>query len=248
MGVKQLAADKAVPGSLGFERSHSQELPVNIWALQRLSGDSRKAEGGRKSKLLTATSSYKPRCVHHLLTPWPPPTWVCVLFLLVSQLHAFLSSCLNHILAASLGCCFRPDRWVIYHICTDSLLVNFPERFLKKVFLTLLLFIGFQWWQVEKVNPIKLYEENKVIAGFSLLNLLFKQNRGGLIKGVMDKLLNLYNSKKIKPVVDSLWALEEVGPKSLSSFWNFWKICPFRGKIIFKCFLVMNVFCFSVCA
>ncbi|KAM8893492.1 synaptic vesicle membrane protein VAT-1 homolog-like isoform 2-T2 [Spinachia spinachia] len=32
------------------------------------------------------------------------------------------------------------------------------------------------WWQVEKVNPIKLYEENK----------------------------------KIKPVVDSLWALEEV--------------------------------------
>lgn len=75
----------------------------------------------------------------------------------------------------------------------------------------MLLLIGFQWWQVEKVNPIKLYEENKVIAGFSLLNLLFKQNRGGLIKGVMDKLLNLYNSKKIKPVVDSLWALEEVG-------------------------------------
>uniref|UniRef100_A0A8C3Y3Y1 Vesicle amine transport 1 like n=1 Tax=Catharus ustulatus TaxID=91951 RepID=A0A8C3Y3Y1_CATUS len=67
-----------------------------------------------------------------------------------------------------------------------------------------------KWWQVEKVNPIKLYEENKVIAGFSLLNLLFKQNRGGLIKDVMDKLLNLYKSKKIKPVVDSLWALEEV--------------------------------------
>lgn len=63
------------------------------------------------------------------------------------------------------------------------------------------------------MNPIKLYEENKVIAGFSLLNLLFKQNRGGLVKVVMDKLLNLYNSKKIKPVVDSLWALEEVGAK-----------------------------------
>ncbi|NXT02161.1 VAT1L protein, partial [Jacana jacana] len=66
------------------------------------------------------------------------------------------------------------------------------------------------WWQVEKVNPIKLYEENKVIAGFSLLNLLFKQNRGGLIKSVMDRLISLYTSKKIKPVVDSLWALEEV--------------------------------------
>ncbi|XP_026519499.1 synaptic vesicle membrane protein VAT-1 homolog-like [Terrapene carolina triunguis] len=67
------------------------------------------------------------------------------------------------------------------------------------------------WWQVEKVNPIKLYEENKVIAGFSLLNLLFKQGRSGLIKGIMDKLITLYNEKKIKPLVDSLWALEEVG-------------------------------------
>ncbi|XP_027261877.1 synaptic vesicle membrane protein VAT-1 homolog-like isoform X2 [Cricetulus griseus] len=66
------------------------------------------------------------------------------------------------------------------------------------------------WWQVEKVNPIKLYEENKVIAGFSLLNLLFKQGRSGLIRGVVEKLIGLYNQKKIKPVVDSLWALEEV--------------------------------------
>lgn len=68
----------------------------------------------------------------------------------------------------------------------------------------------FQWWQVEKVNPIKLYEENKVIAGFSLLNLLFKQGRAGLIRGVVDRLFELYSQKKIKPVVDSLWALEEV--------------------------------------
>ncbi|XP_015238933.1 synaptic vesicle membrane protein VAT-1 homolog-like [Cyprinodon tularosa] len=66
------------------------------------------------------------------------------------------------------------------------------------------------WWQVEKVNPIKLYEENKVIAGFSLLNLLFKQGGCHLVKSVMDKLLRLYEEKKIKPVVDSLWALEEV--------------------------------------
>uniref|UniRef100_H3CVD9 Vesicle amine transport 1-like n=1 Tax=Tetraodon nigroviridis TaxID=99883 RepID=H3CVD9_TETNG len=66
------------------------------------------------------------------------------------------------------------------------------------------------WWQVEKVNPIKLYEENKVIAGFSLLNLLFKHRKCGLVRSVMDKLLCLYEQKKIRPVVDSLWALEEV--------------------------------------
>ncbi|XP_068173196.1 synaptic vesicle membrane protein VAT-1 homolog-like [Antennarius striatus] len=66
------------------------------------------------------------------------------------------------------------------------------------------------WWQVEKVNPIKLYEENKVMAGFSLLNLLFKHGKCSLVRSVMDKLLCLYEEKKIKPVVDSLWALEEV--------------------------------------
>uniref|UniRef100_A0A8C1CT15 Vesicle amine transport 1-like n=2 Tax=Cyprinus carpio TaxID=7962 RepID=A0A8C1CT15_CYPCA len=66
------------------------------------------------------------------------------------------------------------------------------------------------WWQVEKVNPIKLYEENKVIAGFSLLNLLFKQGGCNQVKTAVQKLLSLYDQKKIKPVVDSLWALEEV--------------------------------------
>lgn len=75
---------------------------------------------------------------------------------------------------------------------------------------SLCLFVFPQWWQVEKVNPIKLYEENKVIAGFSLLNLLFKHGKCSLVKSVMDKLLCLYDQKKIKPVVDSLWALEEV--------------------------------------
>lgn len=60
------------------------------------------------------------------------------------------------------------------------------------------------------MNPIKLYEENKVMAGFSLLNLLFKQGRSSLVTKVMDNLIKLYNERKIKPVVDSLWALEEV--------------------------------------
>ena len=62
------------------------------------------------------------------------------------------------------------------------------------------------------MNPFKLYEENKVMAGFSLLNLLFKQGGGVRVKTVMDKLLSLYNQGRIKPVVDSLWALEEVSP------------------------------------
>ncbi|KAG9475102.1 hypothetical protein GDO78_003517 [Eleutherodactylus coqui] len=75
---------------------------------------------------------------------------------------------------------------------------------------TYILYGRWDWWQVEKVNPIKLYEENKVMSGFSLLNLLFKQGRANVIRKVVDKLLDLYNQKKIKPLVDSLWALEEV--------------------------------------
>ncbi|RMC09015.1 hypothetical protein DUI87_14014 [Hirundo rustica rustica] len=103
------------------------------------------------------------------------------------------------------------------------------------------------WWQVEKVNPIKLYEENKVIAGFSLLNLLFKQNRSGLIKGVMDKLLNLYNSKKIKPVVDSLWALEEVSEERTRSYIH--SGVPLAAQAWFPCMMTpkLRALCSSAC-
>lgn len=101
-------------------------------------------------------------------------------------------------------------------------LMLFSEHFGKKmsqmklssfggVQLASLCVILLQWWQVEKVNPIKLYEENKVIAGFSLLNILFKHKKSGLLRSVMEKLLHLYEQNKITPVVDSLWALEEVG-------------------------------------
>ncbi|XP_056613046.1 synaptic vesicle membrane protein VAT-1 homolog-like isoform X2 [Triplophysa dalaica] len=74
------------------------------------------------------------------------------------------------------------------------------------------------WWQVEKVNPIKLYEENKVMAGFSFLNLLFKQGGWRQVKTAVEKLLSLYEQKKIKPIVDSLWALEELVMSFCSSY------------------------------
>lgn len=48
------------------------------------------------------------------------------------------------------------------------------------------------------------------MAGFSLLNLLFKQGGCRQVQTAVHKLLSLFEQKKIKPVVDSLWALEEV--------------------------------------
>lgn len=81
---------------------------------------------------------------------------------------------------------------------------------MKTLLCTTNLSLHLQWWQVEKVNPIKLYEENKVMAGFSLLSLLFKQGGCSRVKGAVNKLLSLYSEKKIRPLVDSLWAPEEV--------------------------------------
>lgn len=66
------------------------------------------------------------------------------------------------------------------------------------------------WWQVDKVSPIKLYEESKVIAGFNLRHLLYQQGMHEYVKGVVSKVFTLYEQKKITPVVDSSWAFEDV--------------------------------------
>uniref|UniRef100_A0A023GBN3 Putative quinone oxidoreductase n=1 Tax=Amblyomma triste TaxID=251400 RepID=A0A023GBN3_AMBTT len=66
------------------------------------------------------------------------------------------------------------------------------------------------WWQVDKVSPIKLYEESKVISGFNLRHLLYQQGMHDYVKGVVSKVFSLYEQKKIAPVVDSTWAFEDV--------------------------------------
>ncbi|KAJ8303262.1 hypothetical protein KUTeg_019658 [Tegillarca granosa] len=67
------------------------------------------------------------------------------------------------------------------------------------------------WWQVDKISPIKLYDENKSIAGFQLRHLVFKQGQYGYVKNVMNSLIQLYNAGKIRPIIDSAWAFEDAG-------------------------------------
>jgi len=67
-----------------------------------------------------------------------------------------------------------------------------------------------QWWQVEKVNPIKLFDDNRSVGGFNLINLLFDQGQTQLVQDVVKDLFKLYKEGKIKPVIDSTWAMEEV--------------------------------------
>lgn len=66
------------------------------------------------------------------------------------------------------------------------------------------------WWQVDKVSPVKLFYESKVISGFNLRNLLYQQNMHEYVSGVVAKVFDLYEKKKITPVVDSTWAFEDV--------------------------------------
>jgi len=63
---------------------------------------------------------------------------------------------------------------------------------------------------VDKVNPLKLFDENKSISGFNLRHLLYQQNKHDYVRGVVEKVYKLFQEGKIKPVVDSIWALEDI--------------------------------------
>lgn len=66
------------------------------------------------------------------------------------------------------------------------------------------------WWQVDKVSPIKLFDENKSLAGFNLRHLLYQQDGSAYVTATVEKIFALWKDGKIKPVVDSAWALEDV--------------------------------------
>jgi len=69
---------------------------------------------------------------------------------------------------------------------------------------------------MDKISPIRLYDENKTIAGFHLRQLLFKQGRHTYVRTVMESLFKLYNEGKIKPIIDSVWAFEDVSLHKIS--------------------------------
>ncbi|XP_057321188.1 synaptic vesicle membrane protein VAT-1 homolog-like [Microplitis mediator] len=66
------------------------------------------------------------------------------------------------------------------------------------------------WWQVDKISPIKLLDDNKTISGFNLRHLMHQQGGHVFIKNAVEKVFNLWNSGCIKPKIDSTWALENV--------------------------------------
>jgi NADPH:quinone reductase-like Zn-dependent oxidoreductase len=68
------------------------------------------------------------------------------------------------------------------------------------------------WWNVDKISPFKLYEENRSISGFSLHNFLFNPYHGSrrFIVDILSKLFNMYRDGLIKPIIDSVYSFDDV--------------------------------------
>nr|VZI49877.1 unnamed protein product [Spirometra erinaceieuropaei] len=66
------------------------------------------------------------------------------------------------------------------------------------------------WIQMDRINPLKLQEESKVLGGFSLRSLIFRQHAQlSTIFEAWQELSKLFSEKKIEPIVDSVWCFEE---------------------------------------
>lgn len=57
-----------------------------------------------------------------------------------------------------------------------------------------------------------MFDENKSLMGFNLRHLLYQQGDYGVeyVRGTVEKVFALWNEGKIKPTVDTTWALEDV--------------------------------------
>ena len=63
---------------------------------------------------------------------------------------------------------------------------------------------------MDKVSPIKLFDENKTISGFNLRHLMYQHGGSAFARKAVNQVFQLWKEGKVKPVVDSTWALEDV--------------------------------------
>jgi hypothetical protein len=57
---------------------------------------------------------------------------------------------------------------------------------------------------------MKLYDENKSIGGLNLRHLMYQHGNYEFVRRIVQQVFMLWEEKKIKPVIDSIWALEDV--------------------------------------
>lgn len=75
--------------------------------------------------------------------------------------------------------------------------------------------IAKNWWHVDKVSPLTLYNENRSLSGFNLNNFLFNPTGSSrrYILDIFGKLFNLYRDGNIKPIIDSVYSFDDVSFK-----------------------------------
>ena len=73
---------------------------------------------------------------------------------------------------------------------------------------SIFLCFGWQWFQGVTFNPMQLLKDSKTVCGFHLVQTT--QNHPDLKKEAMQHLMQLYSEGKIKPVIDQVYAFEEV--------------------------------------
>lgn len=86
--------------------------------------------------------------------------------------------------------------------------------------------IAKNWWHVDKISPLKLYDESVTISGFNLHNFLFNNvaHSRRYVLDIFAKLFELYLDGKIKPVIDSIHSFDNVNKQFFEKFCfiNFW--------------------------
>lgn len=66
------------------------------------------------------------------------------------------------------------------------------------------------WWQVDRVSPIKLFDENKTLSGLNLRHLMYQQKAHDLVRRSVERVYALWSEGVVKPLIDSSYALEDV--------------------------------------
>ena len=62
---------------------------------------------------------------------------------------------------------------------------------------------------VRNYSPLFMLSDNKAACGFNLDQLFGEPS---IVLPVIEELCRLYEDGKIKPIIDSVWAFEDVGP------------------------------------
>ena len=66
------------------------------------------------------------------------------------------------------------------------------------------------WWNTRTHNSLRMITSNKCVAGY---HMGYLEKSPELVYNAIHDLLEMYQNKKIKPQIDSVWALEDVSVK-----------------------------------